>query len=357
MKNSIFFFVVSFTLIGLNIFAQDFQDNSRITASDVYVMEFFTRPGEFGTIPLSGPYYPIPNVITGNAFTMLGGDFNNSGTLYTFVYQDPEYLLGTVDLSTGAVNYAADVSGVVSTQQFLSQLSYNVTNDTFYAISHDPNNTNGSQLYSLNISTGVLTPVGPLNIMPNAIAFEIDNNGVAYSADAVTGNFYTIDLNTGVATMIGNSNPNGFYPVGQGFSIDHSNNTMYAVLQNSDGVIRSRFYTVNLTNGALTDLGDGSSRKYSLFALASETLGVTSNNLFETSIYPNPTNGNFTIDLGKEYTDVTIQISNLLGQTISSSTYASTKIIDQEIAASAGMYFVNVSTAEGNSKTLKIVKK
>lgn len=354
MKRLLFFTICCF--FYLNISAQQPQTRGVLDATDVYVMEFFTNPGQFGTIPLSGPYYPIPNLITNNAFNMLGGDFNNANTLYTFVYVNPDYFLGTVDLNTGAVNYAATISGVVSPQQFLSQLSYNVTNDTFYALSHDPNNKNGSQLYSLTVSTGVLTPIGSLNTIANGIAFEIDNNGIAYAADSVTGNFYTINLTTGLATVVGLMDQFGFYPVGQGFSIDHSTNTMYAVLQNSNGVIRTHFYTVNLTTGALTDLGDGSSRKYSLFAISPLPLGVSKTTLSETKVYPNPSNGNFTIDLGREYTDVTVQIYNILGQLISSEKYASAKTIEHRINAAAGMYFVKVSTAKEGSNTLRVIK-
>ena len=73
-------------------------------------------------------------------------------------------------------------------------------------------------------------------------------------------------------------------------------------------------------------------------------------------LYPNPTNGNFTLDLGKEYSDVSIKIYNTLGQVISSESYSSAKIIEQQITASAGIYFLKVSTAKEGSKTLKIIK-
>ena len=73
-------------------------------------------------------------------------------------------------------------------------------------------------------------------------------------------------------------------------------------------------------------------------------------------MYPNPSSGYFTIDLGKEYSDVSVQIYNMLGQTISSEKYASAKTIEQEINASAGIYFVKVSTAKEGSNTLKIIK-
>ncbi len=321
-------------------------------ATDVYVMEFFTNPGQFGTIPLAGPYYPIPNIITNNAFTMLGGDFDASNTLYTFVYQAPDYLLGTVDLSTGAVNYAATISGVVSAQQFLSQLSYNYTNSTYYALSHDPNNNNGSQLYSLNVSTGVLTPIGSLNAIANGIAFEIDNNGIAYSADAITGKLYTINLTTGAATEVGIMNPNGFYPVGQGFSIDNSTNTMYAVLQNSNGVIRSRFYTVNLSNGALTDLGDGSSRKYSLFAIKDQNLGIESNTLETIAIYPNPASNVLNIDNPNGFDIKGADLFDILGRN-TKTVLENGKMNIGNLAK--GIYLLHLQTENGNI-TKKIIK-
>lgn len=85
-------------------------------------------------------------------------------------------------------------------------------------------------------------------------------------------------------------------------------------------------------------------------------LGTEENTLSNLSMYPNPSNGSFTINLGREYTDVTVQVINMLGQTISSEKYASAKTIEQEINASAGIYFVKVSTAKEGSNTLRIIK-
>ena len=85
-------------------------------------------------------------------------------------------------------------------------------------------------------------------------------------------------------------------------------------------------------------------------------LGIEENSLSNLSMFPNPSNGNFTIDLGKEYTDVSVQMYNMLGQIISSEKYASAKLIEKEITSAAGVYFVRVSTANEGSKTLRIIK-
>lgn len=85
-------------------------------------------------------------------------------------------------------------------------------------------------------------------------------------------------------------------------------------------------------------------------------LSVSNNNLEFATCYPNPTNGNFTIDLGKEYTDVNVQIYNILGQLISSKKYTSAKNISNEITGAAGIYFVRVSTAKEVSNSLRVIK-
>ncbi|MDC8001706.1 T9SS type A sorting domain-containing protein [Aequorivita todarodis] len=85
-------------------------------------------------------------------------------------------------------------------------------------------------------------------------------------------------------------------------------------------------------------------------------LGTEENTLSNISMYPNPSNGRFTINLGREYTDVTVQVINMLGQVISSSKYASARSVEKEINAPAGIYFVKVSTAKEGSKTLRIIK-
>ncbi len=84
-------------------------------------------------------------------------------------------------------------------------------------------------------------------------------------------------------------------------------------------------------------------------------LGTEENNLSSLALYPNPSNGQFTLDFGREFTDVSVHIYNMLGQVITSEKFTKAKEIVQQINSSAGIYFVKVST-EGVSKTLKLIK-
>lgn len=85
-------------------------------------------------------------------------------------------------------------------------------------------------------------------------------------------------------------------------------------------------------------------------------LGTEEFILSNVKLFPNPTNGSFTIDLGKEFTDISVQIYDILGQMVSSEKYASAKTISEEIYASDGIYFVKVSTAKEVSITLRVIK-
>ena len=96
---------------------------------------------------------------------------------------------------------------------------------------------------------------------------------------------------------------------------------------------------------------------YWVYKMAPLVLSVTGKELKTSiSLYPNPSSGDFTIDLGKEYTGVTIEISNILGQVISSVAYASAKTVKQEINTPPGIYFVKVSTVSAGSSTLRMIK-
>lgn len=86
------------------------------------------------------------------------------------------------------------------------------------------------------------------------------------------------------------------------------------------------------------------------------TLGIDDIALKDLSIYPNPSNGHFTIDLKQEYQEVTIQISNMLGQVIATESFAQARTIEQQINAQAGMYFVTIATETGATKTFKVIK-
>jgi len=70
--------------------------------------------------------------------------------------------------------------------------------------------------------------------------------------------------------------------------------------------------------------------------------------------YPNPTTKSLTIDFGKTYQEVNIQITNLTGQIVLNRNVQNTSTANLELGT-AGIYFVFIQTEEGTT-ILKVIK-
>ena len=84
-------------------------------------------------------------------------------------------------------------------------------------------------------------------------------------------------------------------------------------------------------------------------------VGIEENNLSNLSLYPNPTNGIITIDLGGVKQDIKVTLTNNLGQVIITEYYISTNFINFDINTPNGIYFLQIKV-EGESKTIKVSK-
>ena len=82
---------------------------------------------------------------------------------------------------------------------------------------------------------------------------------------------------------------------------------------------------------------------------------IEETNLTNFSLYPNPTTGNFTIDLGETFTDVKTTLTNSLGQVILTENYTLTNFINLDINTPKGIYFLQI-VSNGESKTIRIIK-
>lgn len=73
-------------------------------------------------------------------------------------------------------------------------------------------------------------------------------------------------------------------------------------------------------------------------------------------LYPNPSNSNITIDLGEIKQKTKITLTNSLGQVLLTENYASTSFINLIIDAPKGIYFLQIETDKGESRTIKVLK-
>ncbi len=87
-----------------------------------------------------------------------------------------------------------------------------------------------------------------------------------------------------------------------------------------------------------------------------EEVGVSENNFSsELKLYPNPTNGNFVVDLGDNYNNPKIIITDLSGRIIQSNTYNKTHLVNLRLEAPAGVYLLIVES-EDEKVTMKLIK-
>jgi Secretion system C-terminal sorting domain len=170
-----------------------------------------------------------------------GGDFDGTGTFYATL--SPATLI-TVDVTTGTETVVATITGVTGGQT-ITAMGWNDVNSTMYLASTD---ITTSELYTLDLSTGVATLVGVIG-QAGLIAIGINCEGNIYSVDLVDDMLWSIDPATGVGTPIGSL---GFdVNFAQDADFDFATGTLYLSAYNNTagaGQLRS----VDLTTGNST---------------------------------------------------------------------------------------------------------
>ena len=99
----------------------------------------------------------------------------------------------------------------------------------------------------------------------------------------------------------------------------------------------------------------GETEDYSVVIVES-ALGLVENN-FDLSpvIFPNPTDGNITIDLKANYDNVTIQLNDILGRKIITKSYNQGQLFNLNINNANGIYFLSV-IAENKKVVFRLIK-
>lgn len=76
----------------------------------------------------------------------------------------------------------------------------------------------------------------------------------------------------------------------------------------------------------------------------------------QVSVYPNPTTGSFTVDLGKSRSKISVVVKDIAGRTITNEQKENVSSVRLDMDAAPGMYFVIVTNASGETARLKILK-
>ncbi len=237
-------FLFSFTLIGSHLQGQAWG---------------FTCGGVNPTLP-QGNFYEFD--LSNGSSTLLGardGCFDN--TIFAgewinnvfYVINNIDKGLYTVDAS-GSCNPAVAITGLEAGHT-ISGLSHDISTDITYVLS-----TNGtlSTLYTLNINTGIATIVGNLGAnSPLAITLVIDGNSNAYILDVGTDAIHPVNLSTGLAGT-GVPLSDGINPINLNFAqdsdfdCDENTGQLYGMLYGGGG--DTRLGTLDPATGIFTQV-------------------------------------------------------------------------------------------------------
>jgi len=170
----------------------------------------------------------------------------------------PPAQLYQLNPSTGAVTLVGNILGMGADQP--NGIKYNPANSTYYIVS-------SANFYSFNLTTLTATLIGPFNISGGLmIDLCFDIAGTCYAYDLGVDNAYTINIATGAPTLLGPLGYDANY--GQGMSYDYESNTIYLSAFNN-ATVTGQLRTMNPANGMTTLIVDWGFDQVAPFALDS----------------------------------------------------------------------------------------
>jgi hypothetical protein len=188
-------------------------------------------------------------VATGVVNQVFATDFDPAAT--TLYALDSGTLdLGTVSQSTGVFTAIGPSIPSVAGHELWSGLAIHPVSGTLYASAIAGAVDEPYGLYTIDADTGLATLIGVDASSTGMIAIAIDCAGRMYGHDIVTDAIYEIDTATGALTLVGLTGVDSNFA--QGMDFDNTTGKLYAWTYQGGGA--NRYGTINLATGALTTL-------------------------------------------------------------------------------------------------------
>ncbi len=270
-------------------------------------------------------------------------DPNDQNTAYVLDNGGAFY---SVDLTTGVYTSLGNITA--PNGESWAGAEFDPTSGTMYAMS---TNITTSTLSTIDTGAATATTVG-LSGMAGAISLMIDGAGNAYSHDIVDDTFYSVDLTTGTATPIG---PLGFDAnFGQGGCYNPGDGFVY-LSAFDNGAFQSQWRQVDVATGSSTVVGlfNGGADQVAWSSVQGGTQGVSENALEGFAYYPNPTSD--VLSLKSVNSIDSVSIFNLLGQRVIDTKIGATTSDINLSGLTAGTYIMKVTVA-GQTGTYKVLK-
>lgn len=241
--------------------------------------------------------------IDGNTYTVS----NNTAT-HTLINTVGCDSLVTLNLTVNN-NSSTDFQSACDTYTWIDGNTYTTSNNTATHILTNAAGCDSVVMLNLTINN---TPEVSTSI-----------SGITITANNSTATYQWLDCNNSNAQISGENNQ----------SYTPTTNGSYAVELNNNGCIDTSVCVSITTVGIIeSDFGSG-------FLL-----------------YPNPTNGQFSIDMGKIYNIISVNLTDLNGKIIHSQIFNNTQLIDLSLDEPAGVYLLNILSGESKA-IIRLVKK
>jgi hypothetical protein len=183
-------------------------------------------------------------------------------------------------------------------------------------------NSNQTATHTLTNAVGCDSVI-TLDLTINAIDNAVNQIGIELSANETGAAYEWVDCDNNYATVSGETNQS-FIP-----SVDGN----YAVIITNNGCVD--------TSSCVSVVGVG---------VFTHSFGE------EFKVYPNPTSGQLQVELGASYHNVSVIVTNELGQQVVHKQLLSGSLIELHIEGAAGNYFIHIETKEEQRAYFKVVK-
>lgn len=222
---------------------------------------FFT----YGTIDLSTAQFTSLNFSPqGYSYYPLTADNDGISGQYAIMasFDLTGYYLSHINFTTLSSDSIAPVAPLASGQTQIKAIAHDTYTDIWYVISNDDFSTS-PVLYTLDISTGVLSEIGQVQNASSPITLAIDCGGNAYIVNVegsitTTAVLYSLDLSNAVATQVGTNL--GFDNVtygSQDMDFDPQTGNLYWSAYWASGFFDEggSFRLIDISTGTSTELG------------------------------------------------------------------------------------------------------
>ncbi len=184
----------------------------------------------------------LTNIGSPQTYGFPGAFVYKDGKVYVVDQLSP-FTISTLDTVTGNKTTVVNVTGITLTN--LTGFTYDGTN--WWAVQ---SNITSSQIGTINMTTGVFTPVGsPSTACAGAIQLNAAPNGTLFSVDIVADALFKWDKTTGVPTNVGPLGINANY--GQDGHFDMSDGKYYWASYSTGPELR----IIDTTTGSSTVVG------------------------------------------------------------------------------------------------------